>query len=379
MLIDTLQNSPLIKSVGFRTSVANERIVQQDAAFDPTLLFGVDGGHTNEPVGNTLTTGGGLTRLREESLNLRGGFRRTTRHGGLVDLTQELGLLDSNSTFFDPTDQGNARLNLSLSQPLLARSGQVYNERLVTQATIDHKIAWQDMRGAVERRIAEVMSSYWRLYELRCHLLQQEALLRRGQYIEQVVRGRADFDSSRVDMAKAQQRVARRTDRLIEVQAELGKQQARLATLIGSDLLSTSASQLEMIPVAATSFPDIEWNLRDAVAQGLTYRPEIRAATNELESAALEIQVTRAELAPQVNAVLDTYLASLNGDYQMGQSFVDQFSESGPGIKAGLEFEMPRGRRAARAGVAKHSIVTDSAAKNSEKPSRKRVSRLKPH
>ena len=348
VLIDTLQNSPLIKSVSYRTSVASERIIVQDAAFDPNMLFSVNGGQVNDPVGNILTTGG-ASRLKEPNFDVKGGFERTTRRGGNVGLSQRLGLRDSNSRFFEPIDQGNARLSLSLTQPLFARSGQVYNERLLTQARIDYKISWQDMRSAVERRIAEVISAYWDLYRLRCHVVQQRALLERGEYIEQVVIGRAGFDASRVELAKAKQRVARRVDTLIELQAELKKQQSRLATLIGSDLLNGAESQLEMIPHGTLWYPDVDWSLRDAVVQGLQNRPEVKAAANELESAALRIEVTRTELVPQINAVLETYLAALNGNSEIGQSFVDQFSEGGPGFALGFQYEMPRGRRAARA------------------------------
>ena len=134
VLIDTLQNSPRIQGVSQRTSVAAERIVQQDAAFDPNMLFSAKGGQVNDPVGNILTTGG-ANRLLEPSLDLEGGFERTTRRGGTVGLSQRVGLLNSNSNFFQPVDQGNARLSLSLTQPLFARSGKIYNERLLTQSS----------------------------------------------------------------------------------------------------------------------------------------------------------------------------------------------------------------------------------------------------
>ena len=213
VLLDTLDHSPRIRSLTHGAGMALERIVQQDAAFDPTMMLGSMMGKTNDPVGNTLTTGG-AARLIEDSMNLRGGLRMNGRRGTELGLNQELGLLNSNSTFFSPNDQGNARLGVSLTQPLLSRGGQVYNERLVTQARIDSKVTWQEMRGDVEQRIAEVMSAYWRLYEARCQLLQQQQLLDRGERIDQLIRARGQFDSSRIEMAKARGRVARRRDQL---------------------------------------------------------------------------------------------------------------------------------------------------------------------
>lgn len=347
VLLDTLLNSPRIQSVSRSASIALEKIIQQDAAFDPTMLFESKLGRTSDPVGNSLITGG-PPELIEESLTARAGLRRNTRRGTELDLAQEFGLLDSNSTFFDPADQANARLSLSLTQPLLARGGQLYNERLLTQARIDSDASWQEMRGSVEQRISEVVAAYWRLYELRCHLLQQLALLERGKKIQSLLEARRDFDAGEVELAKARQRVARRTDRELIIRAELRKQQTRLASLVGSEELSASVGQLEMIPLESPVFPDIKIDLKDAVVQGLENRPEVRGATAELESAALSIHVTRAELVPLLTGVVDSYLAGLNGRYDVAQSFTDQFTRGGLGISAGLRYEMPRGRRAAK-------------------------------
>ena len=350
ILLDTLGNSPRIQSVSRRTSVALEKIVQQDAAFDSTLLFESRYGRTNDPVGNTLTTGG-PPRLIQDSVTTRAGVQRTSRRGTVIDLSQELGTLNSNSNFFDPAEQGNARLGLSLTQPLLSRGGQVYNERLLTQARIEGNVSWQMMRGDVETRIADVIAAYWKLYESRCHLLQQTELLKRAQRIQAIIEARRDFDSGQIDLAKARQRVARRIDRQLQIKAEVEKQQARLASLIGSDQLASADTALEMIPLESPVFPDIQFNLRDAVLQGIENRPEVRAATAELESAALSIRVTRAELVPQLTAVIDTYLSGLNGNYRVFESFSNQFTQGGPGISAGLRYDMPHGRRAAKSRV----------------------------
>ncbi len=347
LLVDTLRNSPRIKSVSSRTSIAIESIVQQDAAFDSTILFDSGIGRTNDPVGNSLTTGG-PPRLINGNLSATAGIRRITRRGATVDLAQDLGMQNSNSTFFTPVNQGTTRLGLNLTQPLLDRSGRFYNERLLTQARIDSRVSWQEMRGDVEQRIAEVMNAYWQLYELRCHLLQQTDLLRRTEKIESLVTARQGFDTGRIELAKTRQRVARRQDRLVQIQAEVLKQQTRLASLVGSDVLLDAAGLTELIPNEIPKFAPVNLELRSAVQQGIEHRPEIRAATGQLEAAALSIRVTRAELVPRLNAVLGAYLAGLNGGYGVAQSFGNQFTTGGPGITAALEYETPRGRRAAK-------------------------------
>jgi outer membrane protein TolC len=346
VLLDTLAQSPRVQSIAYQTSATYQRITQQDAAFDPSILLSSNLGATDDPVGNTLTTGG-ADRLREQSLDFKGGVRQRTRRGTEIEWGQEIGFLDSNSSFFVPRNQGNARLSISLTKPLLSRGGRFYNERLVTQAQIESNVAWQDMRNAIEQRIADVMTAYWQLYQLRAQLAQQRALLNRSRAIERLLSSRKDFDAARIEIAKAKQRVARRGDQVIALEAELKKQQAQLAALVGSETLTGAERNLELIPTATPAIPQQTWTLREAVTRAMENRPEIRAATRQLELSALELRITRVELEPQLNWIFNGYLAELNAGSRVQRSFWEQF-ENGPGISTALEYELPRGRRVAR-------------------------------
>lgn len=349
VLTDTLETSPRISSVSRRTSIAYEKIVQQNAVFDPTLLLEGGYGRVNDPVGSTLTTGG-PDRLIQNSVIASGGFRKLTRRGAVVDLTQELGTLDSNSLFFEPNPQGNSRVSLSITQPLLATSGEVYNTRLVTQASIESRIAWQEMRSEIESHLVDTFQAFWRLYERRCHLVQQRSLIERGEQIARIVDGRADLDSGPLQRIKVQRRLANDRDRQIEIEAELQRLQVRLRTLVGSPELTALNQSVEMIPLANPAIPKDDIDLKDAIVRGLEYRPDIQAATQELAAAGLGINVTRNELKPQLDAVFDAYLSGLRGNNRFFQAFGDQFTE-GPGLTATLQYSLPYGRRAARSRV----------------------------
>ncbi|MEM6473422.1 MAG: TolC family protein, partial [Planctomycetota bacterium] len=271
-----------------------------------------------------------------------------TRRGTELEWTQELGFQDSNSDFFIPEDQANSRLSLSINKPLLSRGGRYYNERLITQARFDDRVAWQQLRGEVEERIAEVIIAYWQLYRIRAQLTQQKELLRRSLEIERLLISRRDFDAARIEISKANQRVARRSDQLIELEATLKDQQVRLANLVGSDSLAAAGIDLELIPTGLPQFSNQSLSQRDALAEALKFRPEIRLATANVASSALEMKITRTELEPQLNWIFDAYLSQLNGSSQAFRSFGEQFVNA-PSVSTALEFELPKGRRAAKA------------------------------
>jgi outer membrane protein TolC len=347
LLTDTLESSPRISAISRRTSIAYEKIVQQDADFDPAILLETGINRINDPVGNTLTTGG-PNRLIQDSWTNQAGVRKLTRQGTVVDLNQQFGTLTSNSVFFDPKYQGNSRLNLSITQPLLATSGRVYNTRLLTAASIDSHIAWQQLRLDLESHLIETLTAFWRLHERRSHLVQQIALIERGQNIGAMVNARADFDSAPMQRVKVTRRLATDNDRLIELRAEVQRLQVRLKTLVGSPLLASLDESIELIPLAQANIPDEPFALRDCIVRGLKYRADIQAATQQLSSAGLDVNVSRNELMPRLNAVFEAYLSGLNGNNNIGQSFLDQYTEGGPGLTAALTYNLPWGQRAVK-------------------------------
>ncbi|MEM0927181.1 MAG: hypothetical protein AAGJ83_14150, partial [Planctomycetota bacterium] len=99
----------------------------------------------------------------------------------------------------------------------------------------------------------------------------------------------------------------------------------RLATLVGSEALASAGSELELIPIDRPEFSTVNYSLRDAFAEALRFRPEIRSATADVAASASEMRVTRAELEPQLNWIFDAYLSQLNGSSQAFRSFGEQF------------------------------------------------------
>jgi outer membrane protein TolC len=346
VVLEAVAHNPRIAAVNHQASISLERILQEDAVFDPAVLLESKYGSTSDPVGNSLTTGG-PPRLHEDSWNNKAGVIKNTRSGTSIDLSQQAGLLNSNSLFFAPNNQGNTRLNLSVTKPLRAGAGKVYNERLIIQARIDSRISLQQARQEIQQNLAQTMATYWKVYQTRCHVLQQRDLLERGIEIEKMVLARRAFDSGELEVVRVKNRIARRRDELMLLERDLLNLQTNLAALVSSDSLRPG-QLLEMIPLGTPDCVPIDIDVRDAVITAVSLRPEVRSAAIDLESAALEVSVTRNELLPQLDAVVGGYLAGLNGENDVTRSFGDQFADSRPGINAGLQYEMPYAQRAAK-------------------------------
>ncbi|MEM9827756.1 MAG: TolC family protein [Planctomycetota bacterium] len=349
VVLDTVLRSPRVRAVTRAAQIMNERVIQQDAAFDTRWVMESAYGLTNDPVGNSLVTGG-PPRLRERNFDTSAGIRRDSRSGRTYDLSQQLGLLRSNSQFFEPQNQGNARLNLSISQPLMAGRGDFYNSRLVMQAQIDGELSWQDMRREIAQRVADVMTAFYQLHAGRCRYVQQQALIKRGDSIEQALDGRQGFDVSDLELAKIRQRTLARRAQQVQDETNVRITENRLRYLIGVTDNESGGGDEEWIPVLGDSAVPHETapELADAMRTALEFRPEVASALADIESAALGVRVTRHELQPRLDAVFNGYLAGLNGNNAAFRSFGDQFFESGPGVSATLQYELPYRNRAAR-------------------------------
>ena len=346
-VVRCLHQSPAIAAVSRDVAIARERIIQEDAAFDSRFILGGGGGRTNDPVGNTLVTGG-PSRLNETSFDASGGLSQRTRGGTAWKLDQELGLLDSNSQFFTPRRQGNARMTLSITQPLMAGRGEMYNTRLIVQARIDSGLTWQRMRRDVIDRIVRVQNQYLRLCEARAHAVVQAGLVRRGHEVNAIILARGDLDIGALEVAKVEGRVTSRVDRHRQDVADIRQGQSALVTLAGYDAIEASILNREWIPMPPMGELDPPPTLPVAVERAIQHRPQVLSATKELDAAALGVRVSRHELKPKLDAVIGGYLAGLNGRNAAFRSFGDQFFQSGPGVSATVAYERPQGNRVAK-------------------------------
>jgi len=301
----------------------------------------------DEPVGDDLKTGGPL-RYEESSKNLEYGIRKKFLTGTEVELKQNIGDMDTNSTYFNPEDQARTGTYLTIRQPLLKQFGIAYNEAPINLATIDHSIAGEELRRNVESHLLEVSRAYWGLYLERSLLLQKKQLAEKSRKIYNKMKERTAMDVEPSLLARARSMV--NAHELAAMQAEFAmlNAQSRLRALVNDpELLGENA--LELTTSQLPTHTPLQIPFDRVLETALENRPEVAQSIKHIQSAYLRLQRSENELLPSLDLFFQTYVKGLEGDYQYGTAYSNQFDEGGPSYVAGLRFEYPLGNNGAEA------------------------------
>ncbi len=354
LIVEALRFSSRVQAISDNAVIAETNVIRADAEFDTRLFMETKLNRTSIPTGSTLEAGANVPRLREEDWFYRAGLRKKNVVGGKFEAAQRIGTRNSNSVFFLPEDQGNARLTLSYNQPLLNGYGVAYNTSLIVLARFDTRIAVDRSVAELQEYLLEVTETLWQLYLQRSVLLQQQKHFERAQSILTRLESRRDLDSLETQIARARAAVALRRTAVIRAKAAIRDAESRLRALVNApDLLADRTA--ELVPTLAPGSDFVPVDFQRALITALENRPDLDSATQEVEAARVRLGVAKNELLPVLDAVLETYVSGLRGDYRIGDSWVDQFSVGEPGYTAGLVFEVPLGRRAAKANTTRRS------------------------
>ncbi|MEM7315178.1 MAG: TolC family protein, partial [Planctomycetota bacterium] len=263
-------------------------------------------------------------------------------------------LEDSNSTFFQPNDQGTSRLNLSYTQPILRGRGRTYNTALVVLAQIDADIARDEFMRQLQSHLLEITRAYWTLYLERASLLQKAQLYERASSTLSEVEARRGMDAVGSQIARVRAAVADRRAQLIRAQTAVRNAQERIIALVNDPNIANVES-LELVPVDQPTMALFPVDMKTSVSTALRVRPEIGQAIKQVRAACHRLGMAKNEILPQLDLLIQGYLAGLRGNDDVGGALEDQFSE-GPGYSVGVRYEFPICNRAARARLLRRKL-----------------------
>ncbi len=332
---------------------ADVPVIRETAELEATGRFDVhlylDGKFTDldEPVGNTLKTGGPERFLEDEWLN-RLGLRKRFITGTEIDLSQRWGVLNNNSEFLDPKDQANTRLALTVSQPLLNGFGVRYNRSLIDIARIDGSVALDEFTRQVESHLMNVTRAYWGLYEERSALLQRRALLERGASVVQEMEGRLGHDVGPAQISRARAKLESWRSDMTRSETAVRNAESKILSLVNDPELRLS-ERFELIPRRGPVTDGNGMSTEMAMALALEHRPEVAQAFKQIKAAAIRAYMTKRELLPTLNLVVQYYRDGLAGESDVSLAHRRQYDEGDGSWLVGLVFEYPFRNRKARA------------------------------
>ncbi len=347
LVVRTLANSKYLQGLADLPVIREKSTMEAIAEFDTAGFMESHFRRPSDPVGNQLTVGpGGGNRFRENDFASSAGVARRTTRGGQVQFAQEIGLLTNNSTFIDPKYQGNSRLTLNITQPLLSGSGKAYNTSLIMLAKMDERLAWDQVSEQLQDYLVEVTGAYWQLYLERARLTQKEQHLLRAETILSELEQRREIDAVDNQIARARSAVHSRRSELIRARTQVRNVESRLRALVNDPELYGSA--IEVVPAEAPQCHPLDLSVREAMSQALQSRSEIDQAIQKVRAASVRLSVAKNELLPVLDLVLESYLSGLRGDNDIGRAWVDQFSVGEPSYSAGVRYEIPLNNRLAK-------------------------------
>ncbi len=350
LIHNALRFSPHIQVAATAPHILRTSVFEESASFDWNSFVESQYVSQNDPIGNTLTTGNNDDRFRQQEWFARGGLSKRTLNGGDVEVVQRLGHLDNNSQFLIPRNQGSSRLELNFRQPILNGRGQAVNQSLIVLADIDFRAASDDFMSELQLHLVSVTESYWELVRARAVYLQRTRLLESAEEILRYLEGRSKVDSLQRQVLRAKAAVAQRKSEIARSLTSIKNAQSQLRLLVNSPDIS-NAGGMEFTPSDLPQLQDgpINIELADVMSTALMHRPDISRSIRDLHAANVRLGVARNDILPKLDMIVGTYVAGLDGDSDVFNSWARQFREGSPGFNVGFEYEFPLGNRAAEA------------------------------
>ncbi len=348
LLVRAVANSSQVRVFSELPLIRKTAITEADAAFDWAAFVESRWDDTNDPVGSLLTGVPVNGRYKNNQFSTSAGARKRTLTGGLVEASQQVGIQDTNSTFFTPNPQGTSKLKLSYTHPVLRGNGMLYNVSLSCLALIDTEVAEAEFSRQLQAHLTEVARAYWGLHIARATVVIRRESLTRAEDVLQLLKDREGIDAVRPQILRAEAEVAARESALTRALMTVKTSEARIRSLVNDPTLGTFDTT-EFIALDAPTLAETPVDLQFATEAAIQHRPEVQQALDQIRAACIRLRMSKTELLPVLNVVTETYVAGLQNDASVGDAWVDQFSVGGPGYAVGTEFETPLGRRAAKA------------------------------
>ena len=270
-------------------AIANANVRGSGGIFDPTLWANLDFNSNKTPTSTLLE---GANVVESENMNFGLGVTQLLPSGTEVGASWMSNRGQTNSEFYFLNPRWDARLNLTLTQPLLngfgtnaTRAQIIIAENLRDQAAVGFEVE-------IIRLMADVELAYWELVATRQAIAVTVQSLELAERLLEETRQRVEVGTSApIDMVQSEATVATRHQELIYANNAASNAEDNLKALLGFDLPHEWQVRIETTDSYNVDpfLPD----LGESIETALHKRPAIIQQELEMERLNTNVKVAR--------------------------------------------------------------------------------------
>jgi outer membrane protein TolC len=339
-------------------AIANTRIDQELARFDPTLVVNNNWDHLEipsavfdppgDPTGNTVIRG-----LTTDQHRLNVGLAKENPLGGQWQLGIDATEQRRRPGIFPLNPQTDSSVEMSYTQPLLQGFGRKANLAPVVVARIETERSFFQLKDSLQEQVRGVIEAYWNLVSARTAVKARQFLVDQAESSNRLLEAQMRVGIADIfDVAQTRNTLAQFKAQLVTAKADVLQREAALRNILG--LPPWDGSQI--VPTTEPVFDRYQPEWYELVALAAERRPDLIELKLILEAdEQLRMQANNNAL-PRLDAVALYRWNGLEGEMPDGNGL-----STGPGQftdwTLGVNFSVPIGLRGPRAQLRERELI----------------------
>jgi outer membrane protein TolC len=338
----------------YDVGINNTGIDAARGAFDPNLninnnfLNGNSPGAIPDPSDPNQTL---IVGSQNDRNNFNMNLSKRMLTGGVIDF----GVIGGNNRFpglplpLNPQLQSNTAIQLS--QPLLQGAGVAVNQAPIVIAQLDTERSYFQFKDSVQSHVESIVQGYWNLVQARTELWARKQQVELLEFRVTQLKVESDLGTAGLSPL-AQARVALENFRanVLVAEGNLLQRESALRNVLGLSPFDND----RIIPTTPLIDQKITWDWNELLALAEQYRPDIIELKLILEADQQRMLIRNNDARPSLDAVALYRWNGLEGTMPNGSEI------RGTGFddwSLGVNFSVPLGLRAARAGLRQQELL----------------------
>lgn len=345
----SVANSSEVKVSGYDPAIAETRIIEAEARYDPTFFTNVQYQHLDqktpgESPQNPLVT----TQVQRGDLwTVEPGVKQLLPSGGEASVSYPVDFSYYKPRVYPLNDYWDNTLKFTLTQPLLRDFGYQVNYARIFIARNDERVSVLDFRKTLEENIEKIEEDYWQLAEAQRDVDIQEELLENTRDTADVLfrRFQQGGDVSRVQTSQAAAAIRAREAVLITFRQKIRDLSYDIKRRMNDPEFPVAGTEV-VLPASDAIQDKVEFDPKELIDTAMENRLELGQQQIRVTSAGIAMDVAKNGLYPKLDAKLAFGVQSL--DQSEWGSFHGQTTSGHFNYQLGLALEIPIGNREAR-------------------------------